>query len=137
MKVGWANGCFDLLHVGHLAFINEARSLCDSLVVFVNSDSSVRALKGNRRPIIPEDQRVEMVGALPAVNSVFLFSESTPVPLWDRIPHAPSLYFCREGALLEGSKEIDWCNLRGVPVVEIPRILDASTSNIIKRILQK
>lgn len=75
--IGLANGAFDLLHVGHVRYLQEARRTCDFLVVAINSDSSVKASKGEGRPIVPENERAEMVAALSCVSAVILFNEPT------------------------------------------------------------
>src|SRR5262245_41992545 len=74
----WTNGCFDLLHLGHVRSLQAARRLGDVLVVGVNSDASVRLLKGPERPIIPQDDRLETLAALECVSRVVLFDEPTP-----------------------------------------------------------
>ncbi|MEW5854496.1 MAG: adenylyltransferase/cytidyltransferase family protein [Myxococcota bacterium] len=76
-KVGLCNGAFDLLHVGHLRYLRDAARRCDVLVVAVNSDASVRAAKGPDRPVIPEQERLELVAGLDGVDAVHLFSEAT------------------------------------------------------------
>jgi rfaE bifunctional protein nucleotidyltransferase chain/domain len=75
--IGLANGCFDILHVGHVRYLEGARALVDRLVVAVNSDESVRRLKGEGRPILPGLARAEMVAALRAADYVVLFSDAT------------------------------------------------------------
>ena len=75
--VGFANGVFDLLHAGHVRYLEGAKALVDRLIVAVNSDVSVRALKGEGRPILPEAARAELVSALRAVDYVVIFSEPT------------------------------------------------------------
>ncbi len=80
-RVVFTNGCFDLLHIGHLRSLEQASRLGDRLVVAVNSDASVRRLKGARRPIVPARQRAEIVAALECVDWVILFRESTPLTL--------------------------------------------------------
>src|SRR5262250_3885286 len=70
-----ANGCFDLLHVGHVRYLHAARALGDVLLVALNSDASVRRLKGPGRPLMPAVERAELVGALEAVNAVLLFDD--------------------------------------------------------------
>ena len=75
------NGCFDILHVGHLRYLEQARALGDLLVVGVNSDDSVRRLKGPDRPIVREFERVEVLAALECVDYVTIFTEDTPVEL--------------------------------------------------------
>ncbi len=74
----WTNGCFDLLHAGHARSLQAARALGDVLVVGVNSDESVRRLKGTGRPILPESERAELVAALSCVGHVVIFGEDTP-----------------------------------------------------------
>jgi D-beta-D-heptose 7-phosphate kinase/D-beta-D-heptose 1-phosphate adenosyltransferase len=80
-RIVFTNGCFDLLHVGHLRSLEEARALGDLLVVGVNRDRRTRELKGAGRPILPERQRAEMVAGLGCVDYVVLFSEETAAPL--------------------------------------------------------
>lgn len=84
-RVVFTNGCFDLLHPGHIFLLEQARSLGDLLVVGVNSDSGVRALKGPDRPLVPERERAELLAALQAVDYVTLFGEPTPRELIARL----------------------------------------------------
>jgi rfaE bifunctional protein nucleotidyltransferase chain/domain len=79
--IAFANGCFDLLHVGHIRYLEAAAAEADVLVVAINDDQSVRALKGNGRPILSAAHRAELVAALRAVNLVTIFSEATVTPL--------------------------------------------------------
>lgn len=74
-RITLANGCFDLLHVGHVRYLQAAKELGGKLVVAVNSDSSVRTLKGELRPIMPEHERAEILAALASVDAVVIFSE--------------------------------------------------------------
>jgi D-beta-D-heptose 7-phosphate kinase/D-beta-D-heptose 1-phosphate adenosyltransferase len=80
-RVVFTNGCFDVLHVGHTRYLSEAKSLGHLLVVGLNSDSSIRSLKGPDRPINPESERKEMLLALRSVDFVLLFDEDTPYEL--------------------------------------------------------
>lgn len=80
-KTVFTNGCFDLLHIGHTRYLNEARALGDRLVVGLNSDSSVQKLKGPSRPYVSEEQRKEVLLSLAAVDEVFIFEEETPLQL--------------------------------------------------------
>jgi D-glycero-beta-D-manno-heptose 1-phosphate adenylyltransferase len=80
-----ANGAFDLLHVGHVRYLQGARELGDLLVVAVNSDSSVRAAKGEGRPVVPQDERAEIVAALAGVDLVVLFVEATVAAVIERL----------------------------------------------------
>ncbi len=79
LRVGFTNGCFDILHTGHLSLLNQARSQCDRLIIGLNTDASVRRLKGSTRPINHEDDRATMLAALQNVDGVVLFDEDTPL----------------------------------------------------------
>jgi len=84
-KIVFTNGCFDLLHVGHVRYLQEAKALADLLVVAVNSDRSVRRLKGPNRPIQLENHRAEILNALQCVDYVIVFDEDTPYSLIERL----------------------------------------------------
>jgi rfaE bifunctional protein nucleotidyltransferase chain/domain len=81
LTIAFANGAFDLLHVGHIRYLEGAKREADRLVVAINSDKSVRGLKGPSRPILPEADRAELVSALRAVDYVVIFHEPTVAPL--------------------------------------------------------
>ncbi|MND29642.1 Bifunctional protein HldE [compost metagenome] len=85
LKVGFTNGCFDILHVGHIRLLQYAKDNCDRLIVGVNADSSVKRLKGPSRPINTELDRAELLGALAFVDAVVLFDEDTPLELIQKI----------------------------------------------------
>jgi len=80
-RIVFTNGCFDILHVGHIQYLQQARALGDLLVVALNDDASVRQLKGPGRPVVPQHQRAEVMAALGCVDYVTLFSEATPLEL--------------------------------------------------------
>lgn len=80
-KIVFTNGCFDLLHVGHVRYLNQARALGDLLVVGLNSDASVKRLKGDERPLQNEEDRLEILAGLECVDFVTLFTEDTPIKL--------------------------------------------------------
>ena len=84
-RVVLANGCFDLLHVGHVRYLSAARGLGDALVVGLNSDASVRRLKGPGRPVLPADERAELIGALAAVDLVVVFDDDSADALIARL----------------------------------------------------
>ena len=86
----FTNGCFDLLHLGHVRYLQEARALGDFLVLGLNSDSSAHVLKGVGRPLIPEQERAEILGALTSVDYVTIFSETTASALIDVLQ--PAIY---------------------------------------------
>ncbi len=77
LEISFANGCFDMLHVGHVRYLQSARQQGDRLVVGLNNDKSVRRLKGEKRPLIPELERAEILSALEAVDDIVLFSDPT------------------------------------------------------------
>jgi D-beta-D-heptose 7-phosphate kinase/D-beta-D-heptose 1-phosphate adenosyltransferase len=81
MRIAFTNGCFDVLHAGHVLYLQEARAQADLLVVGLNSDDSVRALKGMNRPIQPDLARAQVLSGLQAVDYVTIFEESTPLAL--------------------------------------------------------
>jgi rfaE bifunctional protein nucleotidyltransferase chain/domain len=80
-KVVFTNGCFDLLHAGHIDYLNKAKALGDVLIVGLNTDSSVKRIKGDKRPIINEDERAEIISNLKPVDYVVFFDEDTPAEL--------------------------------------------------------
>jgi rfaE bifunctional protein nucleotidyltransferase chain/domain len=131
-KLVFTNGCFDILHVGHVRYLNQARELGDALVVAVNSDRSVRAIKGNGRPIVNEAERAEVLAALASVDYVFLFDDPTPQHIIDTL--VPDI-------LVKGA---DWgiSEIVGRATVEnaggvvrnIPLVEGSSTSQIIARV---
>jgi len=92
------NGCFDILHIGHLRYLKAARALGDYLIVCLNSDGSVRAIKGDTRPINPEDERAELLCALECVDFVLIFEEENAVQVLSEIK--PQIYV----------KGADWAN---------------------------
>ena len=81
LRVGFTNGCFDILHPGHVKVLTAARGACDRLIVGLNSDASVRRLKGEARPVQDERARAEVLAALEAVDLVVIFEEDTPIRL--------------------------------------------------------
>jgi D-beta-D-heptose 7-phosphate kinase/D-beta-D-heptose 1-phosphate adenosyltransferase len=128
----FTNGCFDLLHVGHLRLLERAAEMGDLLVVGLNSDASVRRLKGPGRPILPFEERAELLAGLKAVDQVVGFDEETPLKLIEQI---------EPDVLVKGG---DWpkqqivgrevVERRGGRVVTLPLSDDWSTSRIIDRI---
>ena len=84
-KIVFTNGCFDLIHLGHIELLASSSDLGDVLIIGVNSDSSIQKLKGENRPIIEEDSRVKQLAALEFVDAVILFNESTPQKLIEKI----------------------------------------------------
>ena len=85
MRIGFTNGCFDILHPGHVKVLTAARGACDRLIVGLNSDASVKRLKGEGRPVQDERARAEVLAALEAVDLVVIFEQDTPIDLITRI----------------------------------------------------
>jgi len=84
-RLVFTNGCFDLLHVGHVRYLSRARAMGDALAVAVNSDRSIREIKGEGRPIVPEAERAEVLAALSCVDYLFIFDDPTPQRVIDAI----------------------------------------------------
>jgi D-glycero-beta-D-manno-heptose 1-phosphate adenylyltransferase len=132
-RVAFTNGCFDILHAGHVRYLSEARSYGDILVVGLNSDKSVKLIKGEKRPIIPELQRAEVLAGLWCVDYVTLFHESNPLKLIEKL---------KPDILVKGA---DWAedqiigadivNATGGKVIRIRMVSGVSTSEIIRKIL--
>jgi D-beta-D-heptose 7-phosphate kinase/D-beta-D-heptose 1-phosphate adenosyltransferase len=133
-RVVFTNGCFDILHAGHVALLEAARDQGDFLIVGVNSDRSVRRLKGAGRPIVPLGERMEVLAALRAVDCVVSFGEPTPARLVRRL---------RPDVLVKGSdyrtRTIvgrDTVEARGGRVVTVPLRRGRSTTDLIRRALR-
>lgn len=131
-KIVFTNGCFDLLHIGHITYLKHARSLGDILVVGLNTDRSVRAIKGKNRPIIPEEERSHVLAALECVDYVILFDEDTPVKLIREV--CPDVLVKGADYTKEQVVGHDIVESYGGSVTLIPLIEGNSTSDIIKRI---
>lgn len=128
------NGCFDLLHVGHIRYLQAAREMGDLLIVAVNSDDSVRRLKGPRRPIVPQDERAEMLAALECVDYVTIFSEDTPIQLLEQI--RPHVHVKGGNYRIEEIGERHVVEAGGGRVVVGINVTGKSTTSLITRILE-
>ena len=130
-NVVFTNGCFDLLHPGHTRYLADARALGDVLVVAINSDRSVRTLKGPSRPILPESERAEVLAALRSVDFVTIFDDPTPRDLLARmLPQVLAKGSDWGPANIVGREEVE---AAGGRVVSIPVVLGYSTSELIKK----
>lgn len=131
-RIVFANGCFDLLHPGHLKCLEEARKLGDFLVVAINSDESVRRLKRSGRPLVPQEERAEVLAALEFVDAVVVFNEATPRELIAEL--LPDV-LVKGGDWgpdeIVGREEVE---ATGGKVVSIPVVQGWSTSEILRRI---
>ena len=134
-RVVFTNGCFDLLHRGHTRLLQQAKALGDLLIVGLNSDASVRRVKGPPRPVLSEEERAEVLSALASVDYVVIFEEPDP---------GPTIAALQPDVLVKGA---DWAEDhivgretvegRGGRVVTIPLVEGSSTSGIIDRLLQR
>jgi D-beta-D-heptose 7-phosphate kinase/D-beta-D-heptose 1-phosphate adenosyltransferase len=134
-RVVFTNGCFDLLHRGHTRLLQQARELGDLLIVGLNSDASVRRVKGPSRPVLPEEERAEVLSALASVDYVVFFDDPDP---------GSTIAALQPDVLAKGA---DWAKDqivgretvegRGGRVVTIPLVEGSSTSGIIDRILEQ
>ena len=132
-KIAFTNGCFDILHVGHVRYLKEARKTADILVLALNSDSSVRAIKGDKRPLVPEEERAEVLAGLECIDFVTIFPEPTPLEL---------ICYLRPDTLIKGG---DWSEDKvvgrdeikqwGGNVTIIPEVIGKSTTNIVDKII--
>lgn len=133
-RIVFTNGCFDLLHVGHVRYLEKAKKLGDVLVVALNTDHSVKLIKGKNRPIVPQKERAEVLAALEFVDYVLLFNEPDPLKIIKTI---------KPNVLVKGA---DWDKgkIVGREIVEetdgkvlrIPLTAGASTTNLIEKIIK-
>jgi len=135
LKVVFTNGCFDILHIGHVRYLQEAKRYGDKLIIGLNSDASVRKIKGEKRPIIPQEQRAEVLAALSCVDRIVIFDEPTPLRL---------ITFLQPDVLIKGA---DWPEekivgrevvlRKGGIVKRIPLAKGVSTTRIIEEIIAR
>jgi len=131
-KIAFTNGCFDILHVGHVRYLREAKKTADVLVLALNSDFSVRSIKGEKRPLVNEEERAEILAALEFIDFVTIFEELTPQEL---------IVYLKPDVLIKGG---DWPEDKvvgrddvkkwGGRVVLIPEVKGKSTTNIVEKI---
>ncbi len=132
----WTNGCFDLLHVGHVRSFRDAKALGDILIVGLNSDAGVRAIKGDLRPVVFEEDRAETVAALESVDYVTIFQEPDPVAVLSKL--RPDIH-CKGADYADGKRAVP-----EKPIVEayggrvcfLPLHEGRSTSGLIERIIR-
>ena len=134
-RVVFTNGCFDLLHAGHTRYLKEAKLVGDYLVIAINSDKSVRGLKGDKRPIVPEAERAELLAALEVVDFVTIFDEPDP---YNVINELRPDFLVKGGDWGEG--EIigsDIVTENGGEVIRLPYLEGASSTNIVETIIER
>jgi D-beta-D-heptose 7-phosphate kinase/D-beta-D-heptose 1-phosphate adenosyltransferase len=132
-KIAFTNGCFDILHVGHVRYLKEAKKTADILVLALNSDASVQAIKGLKRPLVSGEERAEVLAALECIDFVTIFNELTPLEL---------ICYLKPDILIKGG---DWPEDKvvgrdeikkwGGHVTIIPEVAGKSTTNIVDKII--
>ena len=133
-RIVFTNGCFDLLHLGHVRYLEEAKSLGDIMVVAVNSDRSATQLKGPSRPINTQDERAEVLAALACVDYVTIFDEPDPYRIISRL--RPNVLVKGGDWTIETTVGRDILEGEGGKVVVIPYVKGISTTGLIDRILR-
>ncbi len=133
-KIAFTNGCFDILHIGHVRYLREAKKTADILVLALNSDSSVKKIKGEKRPLVPQEDRAEIMAALEFIDFVTIFDETTPLEL---------INLLKPDVLIKGG---DWAEDKvvgrdeikkwGGKLTLIPEINGKSTTSIVDKIRQ-
>ncbi len=133
-RVVFTNGCFDILHVGHIRYLREAKAKGDVLVVGLNTDRSVRTIKGEKRPIVPEKERAEVLAGLESVDYIVFFSEPDPLRLISAL---------KPNVLVKGA---DWpksgiigreiVEQAGGRIVRVPLAPGASSTGVIEKIIR-
>jgi len=133
-RIVFTNGCFELIHIGHIRYLAKAKALGDILIVAVNSDSSVHRIKGRTRPIIPAIERIEVISSIGCVDYTILFNEETPEAL---------IKYLKPDILVKGAdyklRDIagkDIVKSYGGKVKAIPLVKGKSTTGLIKKICQ-
>ena len=134
-QVVFTNGCFDILHVGHMTYLEEAKEFGDYLFVGVNSDESVKRLKGPTRPINSEDDRAELLAGLKAVDYTVIFTEDTPVELIGELK--PSIHVKGGDYKKDDLPETKVVESYGGRVEIVSLVEGKSTSNVVKKIQNK
>jgi rfaE bifunctional protein nucleotidyltransferase chain/domain len=134
-KIVFTNGCFDLIHTGHTRYLASAKSFGDVLVVAVNSDASVRVIKGKKRPINAEADRMETLAALESVDFVTLFEEADPYRVIAELQ--PDVLVKGGDWPVEKIIGRDVVEARGGKVVNVPYVEGASTTGIIEKIIKQ
>ena len=131
-KVVFTNGCFDVLHYGHVCYLSEAKGLGDKLIIGLNSDASVRRLKGETRPINGQKERATLLAALGFVDAVVVFDEDTPEKLIEAVK--PDFLVKGGDYTFETIVGADFVSSYGGKVITIPLVENFSSSLIIKRL---
>ncbi len=133
-KIVFTNGCFDIVHLGHIDYLEKARSLGDKLVLGLNTDASVKRLKGETRPVVNEYARSRMMAAFEFVDAVILFDEPTPLEVIQKIQ--PNILVKGDDYVVETIVGADFVIGKGGEVKTIPLVRGYSTTSLIEKIKQ-
>lgn len=133
-KIVFTNGCFDILHIGHIRYLKKAKSLGDILIVGVNSDKSVKRIKSEKRPIISQSDRVEMLSEFLFIDFIIIFEQETPLTIIKKI--LPDVLVKGGDWQIKDIVGNDVVKAIGGKVLSIPLTKGKSTSNIIEKIIQ-
>ena len=134
-SIGFTNGCFDLLHEGHINFLEKAKSKCNYLVVGLNSDKSIKKIKGNKRPILNLKQRKRIIKSIKYVDKVMVFNQETPINLIKKIK--PDVIFKGGDYKKENVVGYNFQKERNKSVKIISFIDNVSTTKIINKLIKK
>jgi len=131
-SIVFTNGCFDILHIGHVDYLEKARALGDKLILGLNSDVSVKNIKGEKRPIVPEYARARVIASLSFVDMVVIFNEDTPLRLIQAVK--PDILVKGDDYTPENIVGADFVINNGGSVKTVPLVKGFSTSTIIEKI---
>ena len=134
-KIVFTNGCFDIMHVGHVRYLADAGSEGDLLVVGLNSDASVRIIKGNKRPIVRQNHRAEVLASLGCVDFIVIFDEPDPLKLIQTLK--PDVLVKGEDWTEDAIVGAESVKSQGGKIVRISFVEESSTTAIIEKILQR
>jgi D-glycero-beta-D-manno-heptose 1-phosphate adenylyltransferase len=134
-KVVFTNGCFDILHAGHVDYLIKAKEKGDILIVAVNADSSAKRIKGDKRPIVPQDERAFIISSLKPVDHVVLFEEDTPYEVIKKL--VPDILIKGADWAIDKIVGKDIVESNGGKVLTIDFVNNTSTTNIIKIVLER
>ena len=134
-KIVFTNGCFDILHAGHVDIFQQARNMGDALVVAVNSDISIKKIKGEKRPVVPQAQRMQVLAALEAIDYVVIFDEENPLKIIKEIQ--PDILVKGGDWPVETIVGREIVEKKGGKVLSIPLMEGISTTNIIEEVKKR
>ena len=134
-KIVFTNGCFDILHAGHVDIFQQARNMGDALVVAVNSDISIKKIKGEKRPVVPQAQRMQVLAALEAIDYVVIFEEENPLKIIKELQ--PDILVKGGDWPIETIVGREIVEKKGGKVISVPLMEGISTTNIIEEVKKR